>query len=173
MKHSLATLAILSLAASLRAGDMNHEHMAPPKGSAELERLKSLAGTWEGMTEKVKDKPTVVTYAVTGGGSAVEEKIMPGTPMEMTTVYYDEGGKVRLTHYCALGNHPSMKLDKSDANKLEFSLVDGSIASPAEMHMHALALTMADKDHLVADWTLFDKGAKKDVKTFNLTRKKA
>ncbi len=47
------------------------------------------------------------------------------------------------------------------------------MGSPAEMDMHALALSMPDKDHLVADWTLFDKGAKKDVKTFNLTRKKA
>jgi hypothetical protein len=168
----LASVLILPTAA-LRAGEMAHEHPAAPKGSAELERLKSLAGTWEGKTPmaKEKDAMTTIQYKVTGGGSAVEETIMPGTPMEMTTVYYDEAGKLQLTHYCSLGNHPSMKLMKTEPTKLEFSLVDGS--APAQsMHMHALTLTTPDKDHLVADWTLYDKGAKKDVSSFALTRKK-
>ncbi len=164
-------LASMLVTPALRAGEMNHEHPAAPKGSAELERLKGLAGTWEGKTEKNKEGMTVVTYAITGGGSAVEEKIMPGTPMEMTTVYYDEGGKLAMTHYCSLGNHPSMKLMKSEPAKLEFSLVDGTVPAQS-MHMHQLAISTPDADHLTADWTLFDKGAKKDVHSFALTRKK-
>ncbi len=64
-----------------------------------------------------------------------------------------------------------MKLMKADPTKPEFSLVDGS-APAAAMHMHALTLTTPDKDHLVADWTLFDKGAQKDTHNFTLTRKK-
>lgn len=150
------------------AEGMKHDHAAPPKSSAELERLKSLAGTWEG---KSPMGPATFQYKVTAGGSAVEETIMPGTPHEMTTIYYDEGGKLQLTHYCSLGNHPSMKLIKSEPAKLEFTLVDGT-APAANMHMHALTLSTPDKDHLNADWTVFDKGSKKDVHSFSLTRKK-
>jgi hypothetical protein len=161
--------ALLFPALSLSAGEKAHAHPAAAKGSAELERIKTLAGTWEGKTPM---GPAVIQYKVTGGGSAVAETIMPGTPHEMTTIYYDHGGKLQLTHYCSLGNHPSMKLDKADADKLEFSLVEGSVTPGEAMHMHALTLTTPDKDHLVADWTVFDKGAKKDVHSFNLTRKK-
>ncbi len=173
----MKTLKIISLASALLipalvgAGDMHDHPMQAPKGSAELERLKALAGTWEGKTPMAKDQMTTITYKVTGGGSAVEETIMPGTPMEMTTVFYDQDGKVQLTHYCSLGNHPSMKLEKSEPTKLEFGFVEGS-APVASMHMHALTLSTPDKDHLVADWTLFDKGAKKDIHSFSMTRKK-
>ncbi|HKP94704.1 MAG TPA: hypothetical protein VJ385_03005 [Fibrobacteria bacterium] len=171
LKSVCLAAAFLAPSLALRAGDTHDHAMQAPKGSAELERLKTLAGTWEGPGPMGKDKPTTVQYKVTGGGSAVEETIMPGTPMEMTTMYYDQEGKVQLTHYCSLGNHPSMKLTKSEPAKLEFSLVEGS-APAASMHMHALTLTTADKDHLVADWILFDKGAKKDAHTFTLARKK-
>ncbi len=164
----IPAIALRAAEAAKPSGEMKHEHPMAPKGSAELERLKGLAGTWEG---KSPMGPATIQYKVTGGGSTVEETIMPGTPGEMTTVFYDQDGKVQLTHYCALGNHPSMKLTKSEANKMEFDMVDGS-APAASMHMHALTLSTPDKDHLIADWTLFDKGAKKDVSTFTLTRKK-
>lgn len=66
-----------------------------------------------------------------------------------------------------------MKLMKSEPTKMEFSLVDGSVASADEMHMHALSLTMPDKDHLVQAWALYNKGKQQDIDTFNLTRKQA
>ena len=158
----------------LMAAEMSHDHPMAPKSSEALEHMKTLAGSWEGPNPMAKDGSKLqAEYRVTGGGSAVEERLMAGTPMEMVTMYYDQGGSMQLTHYCSLGNHPSMKLMKSEPAKMEFSLVDGTVASADEMHMHALTPTMPDKDHLVQAWTLYEKGKQKDIHTFNLTRKKA
>ena len=61
-----------------------------------------------------KGKPTdqvVSVFKLTGGGSAVQETIFPGAAHEMVSVYHADGKDVVMTHYCALGNQPKMKLD--------------------------------------------------------------
>jgi hypothetical protein len=161
----------LSLAAGLAfAGDMHDHDAAAKKGSEALEKLKSLAGTWEGdggPMGKIEAE-----YRVTGGGSTVEERLAAGTPHEMVTMYYDQAGTAQLTHYCTLGNRPAMKLKNATADKLDFDLVDGSVASANEPHMHALTLSTPDKTHLVADWHMYEGGKEKAVHSFKLTRKK-
>src|SRR3954468_12502941 len=79
---------------------------------AGLEKLKKLAGTW---VEADKDgKPTdkvVSVVKVTAGGSAVQETLFPGEPMEMVSVYHLDKGDLVMTHYCVLGNQPRMKAE--------------------------------------------------------------
>ena len=58
---------------------------------------------------------------VTAAGSAVHETIFPGTGHEMVSMYHADGKDLIMTHYCALGNQPRMKLDpKSSVDKGEF-----------------------------------------------------
>lgn len=163
----------LAFGALAFAGE-DHHAMGPTKGSAALERVKLLAGTWEGKDPMSKDGAMMtVEYRVTANGSAVEERLHAGTPTEMVTMYYDHGGTLQLTHYCTLGNHPGMKLKASDPTKLDFGFVDGSVAKADEMHMHALVLTTPDKDHLMEEWTLYQGGKpEKDKHVMSLTRKK-
>lgn len=85
-------------------------------------------------------------------------------------MYYDEGGKVQLSHYCSPGNHPTVKMTKSEPAKLPFA-VSGTVEGQA-MHMHELILATPDKDHPTADWLVFDKGAKGPTHSFAFTRKK-
>src|SRR5262245_24031589 len=162
---------LMAMAAS---ADPSHEHemMMAKAGSPALERMKQLAGAWESPTPMGKDGgKTTVEYQVTAGGSVVAERLAPGTPGEMLTVYYDQGGKLRMTHYCAMGNHPSMALKSSDATKLEFDLVPGSVASPQEGHMHALVISTPSPDKLVQAWTFYEKGKPTGTHTFEFTRK--
>ncbi len=145
---------------------------APKTGSPELEKIKQLAGTWEGshaMGDKI-EKMTV-EYEVTGGGSAVVEKLSPGTPHEMVSVYYDKNKKLTMTHYCMLGNRPEMTLKSASENEFDLSLARGNSVNIKEPHMHALKLTFSDSNHLTQSWSMYEKGKEKQVTTIELTRK--
>jgi hypothetical protein len=93
-----------------------------------------------------KDMPPAHSiFRVTAGGSAVLETNSPGSKMEMLSVYHMDKGRLLMTHYCALGNQPRMKLNtrKSTATKLVFDFDGGTNLNPRrDMHMHSLTLTL-------------------------------
>ncbi|HEX5056176.1 MAG TPA: hypothetical protein VFX02_06725 [Gammaproteobacteria bacterium] len=150
---------LLPAAQTVCAGE-KHEH-APVAMPRQFETLKQLLGAWEG-TSKMGDKgeqSMQVTYELTSGGTAIIEKLMPGTPQEMVSVYHKEGDSLAMTHYCSMGNQPHMKLQDADAGHLVFEMEQPQgIASAEESHMHALTLTLKDKDTLQQDWISYDKG---------------
>lgn len=126
---------------------------AKPAPHPGMVQLKKLVGTWVQADEKGNPTSTVVSvFKTTGGGSAIHETIFPGTEHEMVTVYHPEGKDLVLTHYCAIGNQPKMKLDpKSPANVLHFVFVGGSNIDPAkDAHMHEGKIVIVDEDHI--DW---------------------
>ena len=119
-----------------------------------------------------KDENVTVVYEVTSGGTAVSEKLMPGTSHEMISMYYVTGGKLGMTHYCAIGNQPQMKLKKATPNSLVLEMTSpAGVSSMMEPHMHALTLTMVDANTLKQEWTSFEGGKKKEVADFNFKRK--
>ena len=164
--------ALLFAAATFPA--LAHEMPGPKTGSAELERMKKLAGTWTGTTEMEKGKPQVtsLSYKVTSNGSAVVETLMENGPGEMTTMYYDdEAGKLTMTHYCALGNRPRMKLKTSDGTSIVLDFVKSEGINPKkDEHMHGLTLVTPDGDHLEQRWTHYTKGKQDNEAVFKFTR---
>ena len=79
--------------------------------AAAFARLKSLAGEWEGNTEKGKVR---LSYEVISGGNAVAEHESGGEMPAMLTVYHLDGNRLLLTHYCAAGNQPRMEATAFD-----------------------------------------------------------
>lgn len=148
---------LLAATAWLNAG----EPAAPKPGSPELERMKTLVGTWKGKTDMGQGPVELISeYRVLAGGSVVEERSFPGTPHEMVTMFYDKDGKLALTHYCVMGNRPAMALKTSDANSLTFDF-DGScctIDAKKESHMHALTLRFDDADTITMGCKAFIEG---------------
>src|SRR5688500_14009868 len=110
---------MISLCAALLAVAgmvLNASDLPEPKpGSAEFQKMKTLVGTWKGKVE-IGQGPVDMTaeYRILAGGTVLEERVFPGTPMEMVTMYYDKEGKLAMTHYCVMGNRPSMVLKSSD-----------------------------------------------------------
>ena len=141
-------------------------------GSKEFERIKSLAGTWEGTSSMgEKGEKVSVKYEMTSGGSAVVETLFPGTPHEMVSVYDDEGGKLSMTHYCMLKNHPHMTLKSADENTINLDFAGGQTFDPAkEPHMHSLSISFKDKDNMIQKWTMYENGKEKEIATFTLSR---
>lgn len=175
MKRTLILFAmILTLSVPLaHAGD---PVMSTHQGSADFEKLKNLAGTWEGASATTGQQaaaPVTVEYAVSSNGSILLEKLMPGTPHEMVTVYYERGGKIHLTHYCAVGNQPRMDLASHEDNTFNFSFSDSSDIDPAqEAHMHALTLELNGDNNLTQHWTFFKDGKAVEIHSFQFIRKK-
>ena len=99
-------------------------------------------------------------FKVTGAGSAVHETIFPGSPHEMVTMYHLDGKDLVLTHYCAAGNQPHLKLDaSSSANQLVFKFLNGANIDPAkDHHMHEGAITLVDNDHIDWNWLGYSDG---------------
>jgi len=149
-----------------------HPGMPAPVMPKEFEPLKGLVGTWEG-TAKMGDKDEAVTvvYELTSAGSALTERLMPGTPNEMISVYHKEGKSVGMTHYCALGNQPHMKLKKTDGKVLVFTMTGSQgLTSTSEPHMHAVTLTI-DGNTLTQEWTHYEKGKKSSTAVFKFKKK--
>jgi len=141
--------------------------------SAELDRLTVLEGTWKGEEDKGQGpQEVVVTYAMTAAGSAVIETLHPGTPMEMVSVYHDDpDDTLTMTHYCALGNQPTMNLASADENSISLTLDKNcGVDVENEAHMHALRIVLRSKNEIEHHWTLFDGGKEKDVFSVTFTR---
>jgi hypothetical protein len=169
----LGGLVALTMAAAAGAEDK----VATPAKATGLDRIKKLAGTWVAANDKGLPTDKVVSvFKVTSNGSAVQETIFPGSDHEMVTLYYVDGPDVVLTHYCALGNQPHLKLDTTGpANQLAFKFVNGSNMDPAkDMHMHEGTITIVDDEHFTSAWAAYQNGKPlPDHKmVMNLVRKK-
>lgn len=147
--------------------------MPTVKVSPEFESMKKLVGTWQG-TNKMngKDIPTTVVYELTSGGTALVEKLFPGTPHEMTTVYANRGNTIHVTHFCAVGNQPEMIMKSAKNGNYSFEMEGtNGLSDKNEMHMHAINLAL-NGDKLKQTWTNYMQGKKGEVAEFNFTKKK-
>jgi hypothetical protein len=157
--------------AVLLGGNLLAQMSAPGAPNPAFEQLKSLAGTWEASNDQ-KNHSTVV-YEIVSAGSVVMERLQPATETEMVTMYSLEGNSLVVTHYCSMGNQPTMQTGPLSAatGKYDFHFVRiAGTKTPDEGHMVSLTLTMPDKNHLTQTWTFEDHG-KTNTKVFNFTRK--
>jgi len=171
MKTTLAAtclaLALLGTV-SVQAGDSTEKKSTTP----EFERMKSLVGTWKGTTD-MGQGPVEVTsqYRLVAAGSVVEERIFPGSPNEMVTMYYNKNGKLALTHYCMMGNRPAMVLKSADSKTLKFDFDPGcGINVAKESHMHAMTLRFDDADTITASCKAYIDGKEADEHATTMKR---
>ncbi|MEK7403487.1 MAG: hypothetical protein AAB225_00120 [Acidobacteriota bacterium] len=139
---------------------------------AAWERLRSLAGEWEGVEG---GKKAGVTYTIVSGGSVVMESMkMPAPEPDMVTMYHRDGTGLVATHYCSLGNQPRMRATEAspDGKTIRFRFADiTNLSKPDGPHIRHLTVTFQDADHVTQDWTSLDKG-KEQPAVFKWTRNK-
>ena len=168
----LGVLLGASAACAAEAGKAEKAEKMPPPyvGSAELQKIKSLAGKWEGPSPDMPNGKIILDYKVTSNGSVVVETIMPGTPMEMISVYRDNNeGKLAMTHYCAMANQPEMVLQNPGSEKMSLELDPKSIKA-GEPHMHHLDMLIKDANHVEQTWQCSPDGKTVKESTTILTR---
>jgi len=169
MRLLIAATLLLLMNAPLLADD----GQAHPPADARLEFLKSLAGSWSAPAHEGAVGESLFEFRVTAGGTAIEEREFVGTAHEMMTVYYMDGGELKATHYCMLGNQPRARAAKSESkSELRFDCdgVPGNSASHDEMHIHGWTLKLNDDGVLHYHAALVENGKVNEEPTFVLNR---
>jgi hypothetical protein len=160
---------ILAWAAS--PGSALSEEVSP---QAAFDRLKGLAGRWEGSVNSPDGPRSTVEFRVTAAGKMVMETQFPGAPEEMVSIYYLDGDDLVAKHFCAMGNQPEMKLDPeaSSENELHFAFTGGTNLDAArDVHVHGGKIGIKG-DRLENEWMVFASGKQEGANRFYLTRAK-
>src|SRR3974377_1263995 len=104
---ALVTLSLCSVALAQKE--------AQTEAQKSFDKLKTLAGSWEGKVKTVPPDPSVegktaqITLRVTSMGTAfMHEAKMDGRADDPITMMYLDGDRLMLTHYCDAGNRPRM-----------------------------------------------------------------
>jgi hypothetical protein len=141
-----------------------------------FDRLKGLEGDWEAVqnNDQVKKGQLLSQYRLTGGGTALAETILPGTPMEMLSVYHRDGDQLVMTHYCCVGNQPRMRARQGkDKNEVVFEFTGGTNLNPEkDPHIHGGVVRFIDADHLHAEWDFYVDGKSSQKHSFDLVKRK-
>lgn len=153
----------LALAAAARAGD-------DPFAS-----IKALEGTWYAVDERgaVTDQIASV-FRVTANGHAVQEIMFPGTANEMVNMYHRDVDAVLMTHYCAGGNQPTMRLVASQQpGVIELVFEDiTNMATIDDEHMHEGRYQLLGADRLKTEWRSFEAGRAGATARFEMARRR-
>ncbi len=140
---------------------------AETDAQAAFDKMKSLAGTWEGKSADGKSIST--KYQLAAGGTSLMEE---SSEDHMVTMFFLTGGRLVLTHYCGTGTQPHMQATVSpDGKTVAFEFVDGvNIANMDSGHMHRAVFTLSDPDHYTEEWTWMQSG-KSAVERVEMHRK--
>lgn len=145
---------------------------AQSKAAPAFDKLKSLAGEWQGKASDGSERSAI--YRIASGGSAVIETLKPQNEPEMITVYHRDGDVVAMTHFCSAGNQPRMRAEvpAGEINRLDFKFVDvTNLKTATDGHIHGLSILFQDPDHISMIWTWRENG-KDFPSTITLERKK-
>jgi hypothetical protein len=136
-----------------------------------FDKLKTLAGSWQGAYE---GKPMQATLRVTSMGNALVHEMKGGGPDDPITMFYLDGDRLLLTHYCDAGNRPRMVGKMSpDGKTLEFDFLDvGNYSSSQGGHMQHAVFTFIDANHHTEDWTFMLEGKPPMIARLDLQRTK-
>ena len=117
-----------------------------------FDRLKTLAGTWEGNLE---GKPLLVSLRVTSTGNTVmHEMTGRGSHDDPITMIHMDGDRLMLTHYCDAGNQPRMAATISpDGKTITFNFFEATNLLSSQMgHMQRVVFELIDADHHTEKW---------------------
>ena len=156
-----------ALACALTFGLLALPAVAEDEGIAweAFENLKDLEGTWEG-------KEGTHIFALSANGTVVMETMFPNSPHEMINMYHLDGDDLVMTHYCAGGNQPTMKLaEGSTATDMSFEFTGGSNMDPEkDNHIHAGRVKVKENGELESSWIPYSEGKKAGEMTMTLKR---
>ena len=133
--------------------------------------VRALAGRWEG--QDADGKKLTVEFKLTAGGSAVREDMFPASENEMTNMYTLDGNRLRLTHYCAMGNQPHLIGNMSQMGRFDFETeVVSDLKKSDEPYMGSMTLVLVDADHIEEHWRALKSGKVDHETVFKLARVK-
>lgn len=176
-----AAIAILFASGIAFAAD-NVESDEPLTAETSFDRMITLEGTWEGESvnvpvgkskdEGVKDT-TKVIYETIANNTSIVATYAKDTQMEMVSLFHMDGPDTLIhTHYCAVGNQPSMKFVPSEnANEIVLKFSGGTnMDVEKDGHVHDSTLRFIADGTIETETNIWSEGKHSHTRYAKLKR---
>jgi len=166
----LLSLTLSTACSGLPDADPSAARARPLTADQQLDLVKKLEGTWY-RTDQDQQTPVAI-FEELANGTAMLERLFPGQEKEMITMYFVDDGALKLTHFCALGNQPTMVAVPGDAEQLDFCFHSiTALGASTEAHMHEHIIAFNAKDQVDATWVLWKNGSEAERRFFPMQRR--
>src|ERR1700738_4781130 len=110
-----SVVVLMSLSTAAFAQSLPQKPVAQSNAQRSFEKLKTLAGSWEGQVTTVPQEAAIegklmqVSFRVTSmGNTLMHEMTGAGRPDDPITLFHLDGDRLLMTHYCDAGNQPRL-----------------------------------------------------------------
>lgn len=145
----------------------------PTPAQAAFERFKKLEGQWHGRSTKGWEE--TVSFKTIAQGSVVVENSFDAHPNEtMMTMFYLDGERLMLTHYCVAKNQPRLEATsfENDGKTITFTFLDATnLPSRDKGHMDKAVFRFVDDNKFSTQWTWYQDGKESWMEEIVLERK--
>lgn len=141
-------VAVLLLAAAPSVASAPTETQKPASAAeSDFARLAALAGEWRNAQNP--QSTLRIRFALTAGGTVLQESWFRGETLHSLTLYHRDGGRLVLTHYCPQGNQPTL-VQTDNAASLAFTFRSATDLDAAkESYLHDLSFDLSNPDRPV------------------------
>jgi hypothetical protein len=157
---------------TINHADTNQNAQAINSARKAFELFKKLEGKWRGQSTKGWEE--VINYKTIAQGSVVVGNSFDAHPNEtMMTMFYLDGDRLMLTHYCVARNQPRLVATafSEDGKTITFTYLDGTnLTSRNQGHMDKLVFRFVDENHAVSRWTWYQDGKERWLEEILLER---
>lgn len=164
---------LLTAVNGMNAG--NKSASTPALAQAGFERFKKLEGQWLGRSTKGWEE--TINFKTIAKGSVVVENSFDAHPNEtMMTMFYLDGDRLMLTHYCVARNQPRLEAAsfEDDGRTITFTFLDATnLPSRDKGHMDKAVFRFADDDHFSSQWTWYQDGKENWMEEIKCERKQS
>jgi len=176
-----ASMAFLFVIGSALAAD-NVDSDEPLTATAGFERMIALEGVWEGESinvpvgEKMEDgvkSDSKVIYETIANNTSVVATFGKDTQMEMMSLFHLDGPDTLVhTHYCAVGNQPSMEFVPSEnANEIVLKFSSGTnMDVDKDGHVHDSTMRFKEDGSIETETIIWNEGKHSHTRYSKLER---
>jgi hypothetical protein len=152
-KKSLLHFFVLSLALLLTTASAHAELPA----NQVFEQLKSLVGTWE--NKNSSGHVLKVNYRLTAVGSVLVETWTMSPERESMTLYHMDDQALIATHYCPIGNQPTLQLKSVTGSLFKFEFRSATnLPDSKAAHEHLFEVELLDNNKYRRKETYLENG---------------
>jgi hypothetical protein len=123
-----------------------------------FEQLKSLVGTWEG--KRTNGSTVQVVYKLTAADTVLVETWTMSPTRESMTLYHMDDKALIATHYCPIGNQPTLQLKRVAGRLFNFEFRSATNLPDRKVeHEHLFEIELLAKDKYRRKETYVENGA--------------
>lgn len=135
--------------------------ITPAEAQRQFEKLKALAGRWEGSSTQGWKNTMVIRVIARGSAVLQTSEFQDELGEGMATLYFMDRGRLMLTHYCEARNQPTLAANgvSADGKRISFAFLSGTgMANREQGHMDSVVMRIPGASEHSSRWTWYANG---------------